>query len=42
MVISVNNEQVDPIWPALLEFPMGIDNKGHNIGAEDEYVYWAN
>jgi arylsulfatase A-like enzyme len=41
-IIDVNAEQAKPIWPALLEFPMGIDGTGHNIGANDDFVYWAN
>ena len=43
MLEKHNSEQVEPIWPALLEAPIRIDKTPRDAPAgDDEYVYWPN
>ena len=40
---SVDAEQVKPLWPTLLEAPVGIDRPaGTPASKDEEYIYWAN
>ncbi|GMV61401.1 MAG: sulfatase [Parvibaculum sp.] len=41
---EIDDEQAEPIWPALVEAPMMIDRPlgGAPRGPEDEFVFWAN
>ena len=41
-LIAYNSEQTPALWPALLEFPMGIDDVGKGYQKDDDYVYWSN
>ena len=41
-LVEVNSEQRPALWPALIEFPMGIDDAGLGYRKEDDYVYWSN
>ena len=37
------SEQVDPIWPSLLDWPIFIDKTlDQEVNNKDEYIFWAN
>ena len=37
------SEQVKPIWPSLLDFPIFIDKTlDETVNKNDEYIFWAN
>lgn len=43
LLAAHNAEQVEPLWPSIVDGPMLIDNhNGQPYEPGDEYIYWAN
>ena len=43
MLVSIDKQQVDPMWPSLIEIPVTIDKSmKERTSVTDEYIYWAN